>query len=188
MSQSSLWSRKIKRLGDTEAEVGPEGLNHRQPWVWADSRGGAALGLFQMVTQDFQQHLTRWPSSYSISLKVSGGGPQPTSCLTAQRRGAAQGLSQENAPARGGCPGNGGSTAQRKKKGWLYKAGGHLAKSRKEENWSVVAKQTRIKSQLLHPSGCGDIRNHFTSLSLSVVIYTVETVIHCLHRITMEIK
>ena len=63
-----------------------------------------------------------------------------------------------------------------------------MAKSRKEENWSVVAKQTRIKSQLLHPSGCGDIRNHFTSLSLSVFIYTVETVIHCLHRITMEIK
>ena len=73
-----------------------------------------------------------------------------------------QGQSQENAPgpgpliaARGGCPGNGGSTAQRKKKGWLYKAGGHLTKSRKEENWSVVAKQTRIKSQLLHPSGAG---------------------------------
>ena len=66
-----------------------------------------------MVTQGFQQHLTHWPSSYSISLKVSGGGPQPTPCLTALRRGATQGRSQENSPGpgpfiavRGSCPGN----------------------------------------------------------------------------------
>lgn len=147
------------------------------------------------MTQGFQQHLTHWPSSYSISLKASRGGPQPTPTQTAQRRGATQGPSQENMPgssllraARGGCPGNGTVHSTKKEKRMTVQSGRTFGQSRKEANWSVAAQQTRVRAQLLHPSGCGDVRSRLTSLRLSVFIYTVETVIPCLHRIAVKIK
>ena len=114
------------------------------------------------MTQGFQQHLTRWPSSYSISLKVCVGGPHSMPYLKVQRRGATGGRIQENTSGcslyialRGCCPGNMRLYSTKKEKRATVQSRRPFGQEWDgRENWSVVTKQTRIKSQLLHPSGC----------------------------------
>lgn len=63
--------------------------------------------------QGFQWHLTCWPSSHSVSLKVSMGGPTLHALPGGTKAGATSGQMQENTSdsslfiaLRGCCPGN----------------------------------------------------------------------------------